>query len=1178
MDGLIGLLFEDDSLQHFTVEALARLGRHCTSFGNLELEIMRKCCGEVVQKQNLTLCRGHINLIGQMVCSNTCLLSHISASFLDFIIFGLNSADELCQADIIFVLVTVYKHQQTVSHISLRASASLCHHVCLSICSTRVFELQVNLLGLIQVLLETKEFIDILLKLCLSACNETLLRGFRRMLACDYDILRIGAIQCCIKLLSADSQFAEKLLQSDISEFLSELLKTTNESVLRCALQCLYLIADHQLYYSGCHSIYGIEAIITVLTVTSKSNNSTRLSCCGLQLLERLLSRQPASLQLFNSMTLSFKCMDAITSFLSSKDETVQTLAWTTLASFLRQQHIPHVVDMYGNISKALAVCRECTGDDIAAVVPSSEELLGAILESMDKACQLGTLDISTVISQTTDTFNPCSVNSIPDNSLVENERANLVQQHFRQQLVELCDSSCIPYAMMLMRDIEGHEDFHEIFYRLLMKLVTLDEEIGEALAIKWADVGILRFAVNAKVKLSTAVRKSSTLCIAVDDLLSEMCYRLLRQMRLGCSDETEHVRLVLTDSLPRITGTISECLSLLYQNYSPCSTTSCHQTALLALLTVSAMCNHRLVSAVLLLSALSSFVEVVGDICLLPNLVSKFVTYLFADSMTQLCGSKIQTNYRNVEELLCRSLQRSKDSNTDTVHLTFLHPTVLQWIMMSSLRSSKYGMKMLLRFLSMYEDVNTCLDDIGIDKETCVACLTENALTEDCVDVTYTFQLVKSLHGIVMSDIPAFNSAKDILERTSFRCIHLLVGKLLSNHRLSPLPDATVEAVLILLTRQAMSEAQVSFAGEATELKYICQVMSVLERSLSRDTPAHDVLLAALNYLHVATSKSTKCNHQVLSVLLSNADFVQSLQYLLNTTVVRAKCVAAALYLTGRLVESAHDFNIPCQNRLHLVADYLLFLADPQTGSITASGALFLWSAMLKYELFVQLAYNKDALRDAETSMLNVRENVLRRLVILLQNHVLQGDTLAANSAVRCFGELLTYTHRYSPMITLKLIKQPWNILCVKSCLLHSSVYSLIKYSDAHPRHHHWPYYEVVSTLTDCFIHFPSLECTKSQLLWAFIQLLQQIIEKGITSTDHMAREKCAIVVNLLQHIRKSLNVSTAQKQCCPQSEFIFIDGVLVDDQVCSDASSSAICLQHDTSILQTVIEGLLK
>lgn len=36
------------------------------------------------------------------------------------------------------------------------------------------------------------------------------------------------------------------------------------------------------------------------------------------------------------------------------------------------------------------------------------------------------------------------------------------------------------------MRDIEGHEDFHEIFYRLLMKLVTLDEEIGEALAIKW--------------------------------------------------------------------------------------------------------------------------------------------------------------------------------------------------------------------------------------------------------------------------------------------------------------------------------------------------------------------------------------------------------------------------------------------------------------------------------------------------------------------------------------------------------------------------------------------------------------------------------------------------------------------------------------------------------------------
>lgn len=58
--------------------------------------------------------------------------------------------------------------------------------------------------------------------------------------------------------------------------------------------------------------------------------------------------RQPASLQLFNSMTLSFKCMDAITSFLSSKDETVQTLAWTTLASFLRY--------MYTSLSMNVAV------------------------------------------------------------------------------------------------------------------------------------------------------------------------------------------------------------------------------------------------------------------------------------------------------------------------------------------------------------------------------------------------------------------------------------------------------------------------------------------------------------------------------------------------------------------------------------------------------------------------------------------------------------------------------------------------------------------------------------------------------------------------------------------------------------------------------------------------------
>ena len=71
----------------------------------------------------------------------------LSASFLDCIIFGLSSTDEQCQADIVFLLVAIYKDQQTVGHIPMRLSGSLCQYICLSICSSQLYELQLNLLG-----------------------------------------------------------------------------------------------------------------------------------------------------------------------------------------------------------------------------------------------------------------------------------------------------------------------------------------------------------------------------------------------------------------------------------------------------------------------------------------------------------------------------------------------------------------------------------------------------------------------------------------------------------------------------------------------------------------------------------------------------------------------------------------------------------------------------------------------------------------------------------------------------------------------------------------------------------------------------------------------------------------------------------------------------------------------
>lgn len=146
VETLLGLLGEEDALQSLAVEALVRLQRHISD-ESFDQEIIKKCISKVVHKQNVSSYRGQISLIGQLICASTTLSRYLSASFLDFIIFGLSSTDEHCQTDIVFLLVAIYKDPQTVGLIPMHLSTSLCQYVSLSVCSSRLYELQYNLLG-----------------------------------------------------------------------------------------------------------------------------------------------------------------------------------------------------------------------------------------------------------------------------------------------------------------------------------------------------------------------------------------------------------------------------------------------------------------------------------------------------------------------------------------------------------------------------------------------------------------------------------------------------------------------------------------------------------------------------------------------------------------------------------------------------------------------------------------------------------------------------------------------------------------------------------------------------------------------------------------------------------------------------------------------------------------------
>uniref|UniRef100_A0A8C7GIS2 Meiosis inhibitor protein 1 n=1 Tax=Oncorhynchus kisutch TaxID=8019 RepID=A0A8C7GIS2_ONCKI len=128
-------------------------------------------------------------------------------------------------------------------------------------------------------------------QLSLERCSLPLI--LKKLLLCGDETLQVASAQCMAAILvHSPSQYCASFIQADVPEFLFERLNSGSEVLLWSVYSCLLLLTEDPLFFSQCHSVYGIESLVRSLKEALRLTN-VEVQRQGLLLLTEILERQP---------------------------------------------------------------------------------------------------------------------------------------------------------------------------------------------------------------------------------------------------------------------------------------------------------------------------------------------------------------------------------------------------------------------------------------------------------------------------------------------------------------------------------------------------------------------------------------------------------------------------------------------------------------------------------------------------------------------------------------------------------------------------------------------------------------------------------------------------------------------------------------------------------------------
>ncbi|XP_055366740.1 meiosis inhibitor protein 1 isoform X3 [Betta splendens] len=395
----------------------------------------------------------------------------------------------------------------------------------------------------------------------------------KQLLLSGDDTLRVTSAKCIASILvHSPSQYSTPFIKADVPEFLFDRLASgNNEALLWSVYTCLVLLTEDPLFFTQCHSAYGMESLVRSLKEALRLTNLA-VQKQGLLLLTEILERQPPCVRLFPSRPGFVAVSEAVKAGVLSSCLPVATQAASAAAALFRQHHQSRPVQH-----------REVEGLVEAITTRFSELplLSPAVKQSLSK----GSLQRSDsnqaskskrFLLQAMVCFqNACRLaeDCASDPVLRENTftaPSTLIQAQdslgsLCQCLLRCCDSVWIPNILTVCEHTPSAQIL-QFFYSILASQFTLLPPLMPAFAKKLASSGFYRLALEHK-GLLCAGNRNPHLNASCCGFLQKLSVCLLSQS-CPASDSYQHdveeVDNLLLHNLPSLCCRMSELPSLL--------------------------------------------------------------------------------------------------------------------------------------------------------------------------------------------------------------------------------------------------------------------------------------------------------------------------------------------------------------------------------------------------------------------------------------------------------------------------------------------------------------------------------------------------------------------------------------------------------------------------------------
>uniref|UniRef100_A0A8C0I7Y8 Meiotic double-stranded break formation protein 1 n=1 Tax=Bubo bubo TaxID=30461 RepID=A0A8C0I7Y8_BUBBB len=966
------------------------------------------------------------------------------SNLVDHLLMGLTYPNEAIKAAVCYLYGKLYSSPVGTERLSAHFEERLCGLFLNTLGRAQTKELQINCLGLLKELLKSDHFVSILMnnsKPEEESENADFLEGenplplvLKKLLLTRDEMLQAASSHClAATLVHSPSRYAPAFIHADVPEFLFECLSCNSEILIWSVYCCLLLLTEERLFFSKCHTVYGIESLVRSLHDVLPLNN-VELHKQGLLLFTEILKRQPVEIKLFTNRGVCIEAIDLLMETVNCPVLEVVVEAVRAVSAFLRKDHLSSPPVPYEELQKLLeAVLKRCA--DLSPPQSSKRHAVSqnegdsSLLWYLLCVCRLAVEFQSDPMAQENAFTAP-------------NSESKDTLNNFSKFLLRICDSLCIPMVMNYLERAVS-PSVMEVFISTLNTLFTVVPNMRNKFSKKLG-MG------PSSLYLSALLHSNPALNQACSSFLCSLClslYSATEKERTSSQEEQEMSEL-LQKGLPQLNYTIAESLLLLAETPEPFSldqSLCSHQHCFILLLYFACTHGDRFVPEAELFLAIRNFLlsaQDHGDCP--PAYILRAALYLLA-----VCQDKGKTlDLRS----LC-TIRRILDGFPD-LSLVYVHcPLLLKFFLHYPELMGRFGHQVLQLWFSWGDCKQTEIEEAGF------------GVSDQLNSVNPLLPILKSNSSIllILLDLVCSSSVevawKVLMTLRTFLETNedILVCDLLRSRFLQILQQLLVEStnrnlpVLLSLLFLVQLRSKGVRELDSTDFKLLHQVSNLCGKCRPMDT---DLLQPSLNFLYWSLHQTTPCSQQrAVAVLLSNVALLQILQKVLEHTWCRSPhsepvylssedaLLCSGWLLVASLLLYQHRYNTEVHQTLSLDVTEVLnavIFRKKKPILLLVSILQFLRAVLqqnFSSSLLVVVGENTaegatrpqpPSLQDAALHPLAVQQ--VFSLVVSLQNLLVHKDFVLSQAVVACLETLVEYLYVKNQDVALHVASQPWH------------------------------------------------------------------------------------------------------------------------------------------------------